>query len=188
MVSDCFRRLDEDALLLRKVLRSNYIVLLTMPRFESSKMSYLRLAAAHLGIVMTIRSLKLRCYLFDQRRPDHENPSSSSEIHHLLSYGRPCVIVKSSGRWTLGAHTVSRSFSAVTSCPVPRELQPSHKKNNFLISLRPLPLSVPFGRGACCVIGGSHLAGLHGDLVEVSEVLTHDLGHLGRSGQKVKMW
>ena len=161
------------------------MVLLIMPRFERSKMSHLRLAAAHLGIVMTIRSLKLRCYLFHERRPHDENPSSSSEIHHLLSSGRPCVIVKSSGRWTLGAHTVSRSFSAVTSCPVPRELQPSQKKYNILISLHSLPLAISFGRGACCVIGGSHLAGLHGDLVEVSEVLTHDLGHPGRSGKTV---
>ena len=58
---------DEGELLPPKVLSSNHMVLLIMPRFESSKMSHLRLAAAHLGIVMTIRSLKLRCYLFDQR-------------------------------------------------------------------------------------------------------------------------
>ena len=44
---------------------------------------------------------------------------------------------------------------------------------------------IAFDRGACCVIGGSHLAGLYGDLVEVSEVLTHDLGHPGRSGKTV---
>ena len=115
-------------------------MLLIIPRFESSKASLLRLAAAHLGIVMTIRSLKLRCYLSDQRRPHDENPSSSSEIHHLLSSGRPCVIVKSSGRWTLGAHTVSRSFSAVPSCPVPRELLPSHKKYNDCTFLNELAL------------------------------------------------
>ena len=48
-----------------------------------------------------------------------------------------------------------------------------------------MPLLIPFGRGACCVIGCSYLAGLHGDLVEVSEVLTHDLGHPGRSGKTV---
>ncbi len=74
MGSDYFRRLDENVLLLRKVLRANHIMLLIMPRFESSKMSHLRLAAAHLGIVMTIRSLKLRCYLFDERRTHDENP------------------------------------------------------------------------------------------------------------------
>ena len=56
-----------DCVLLPRKTLANHMVLLIMPRFESSKMSYLRLAAAHLGIVMTIRSLKLRCYLFDQR-------------------------------------------------------------------------------------------------------------------------
>ena len=62
---------------------------------------------------------------------------------------------------------------------------PSHKKYNVCTSLNEPPLIIPFDRGACCVIGGSHLAGLHGDLVEVSEVLTHDLGHPGRSGKTV---
>ena len=87
MVFDCFRRHDEDALLLRKVLRSNHMVLLIMPRFESSKMSHLHLAAAHLGIVMTIRSLKLPCYLFRQQHTYDENPSSGSEIYNIQSSG-----------------------------------------------------------------------------------------------------
>ena len=63
-------------MLLRKVLGSNHMVLLIMPRFESSKMSHLRLAAAHLGIVMTIRSLKLPCYLFRQQHTDDNNSST----------------------------------------------------------------------------------------------------------------
>ncbi len=73
----------------------------------------------------------------------------------------------------------------VASCLAPGELQPFHKKYFMLISIRDLPLFIPFGRGVCCVIGSNHLAGLHGDLVEVSEVLTHDLGHPGRSGKTV---
>ncbi len=69
--------------------------------------------------------------------------------------------------------------------PRPARASALSQKYNDCTSLNELPLIIAFDRWACCVIGGSHLAGLHGDLVEVSEVLTHDLGHPGRSGKTV---